>query len=85
MSAWELLMHSEYDAVWDNFEEQFNFKPTVNLNQFPSSEEPIGSITYQFEYPAESANKAIDDVNYKSLTVFQNLVPLNDAIYALDW
>jgi hypothetical protein len=86
MSAWELLSQSEYDAVWDNFEEQFDFKPTVDSSRFPSIQEPVGSITYQFEYPsAENLDKAVNDVNSKSLTAFQKLVSPNKAIYALDW
>jgi hypothetical protein len=86
MQAWELLSQSEYDAVWDNFEEKFDFRPTVNPNKFPSIKEPLGSITYQFEYPsAENEENAITDINAKSLTAFQLLLSSNEAIYALDW
>jgi hypothetical protein len=86
MSAWKLLLQSEYDAVWDNFEEQFDFKPTVHPNQFPSIKEPVGSITYQFEHPsAENQDKFINDVNFKSLNVFRALIAPDNAVYALDW
>jgi len=86
MSAWEPLTQSEYDAVWDNFYEQFNFKPTVYPNEFPSIKEPVGSVTYQFEYPsAENEDNVIDDVNQKGLIAFQKLVLPDEAIYALDW
>lgn len=86
MSAWKLLIQNEYSAVWDNFEEQFDFRPTVYPKQFPSIKEPKGSITYQFKYPsAENEEKAINDINYKSLISFKNLTSPNDALYALDW
>lgn len=86
MSAWQLLSRSEYDAVWDGFEEKFDFKPTVHFNQFPSIEEPVGSVTYQFEYPsAENEETDVNDVNQKSLIAFQTLISQNEAIYALDW
>lgn len=86
MSAWELLSQNEYYSVWDNFEEQFDFKPTVYPNQFPSIKEPENSVVYQFEYPnAENENKVIKDINHKSLLSFRNIVPSDKSIYALDW
>lgn len=86
MSAWELLSQIEYDTVWDNFQQQFDFRPTIYPNGFPSIREPRGSITYQFQYPsAESEDKVIDDVNSKSLTAFKTSISSAEALYALDW
>lgn len=83
MSAWKLLPQSEYDSVWDNFEERFDFKPTVNPNQFPSIKEPVGSITYRFDYPVEP--EIIDDLESKTLSAFLSVVSVSDALYVLDW
>lgn len=84
MSAWKLLLQSEYAAVWDSFEEQFDFKP--HSNRFPGIQEPAGSIIYQFEYSsAENLDKAVNDPNSKGLAAFQKLVLPNEAVYAPDW
>ena len=86
MRAWELLSKSEYETVWNKFEAQFNFKPTTDSKEFPSIIEPVGSITYKFEYSLpEKMSKDMDDVGYKSLIAFRSLVSSDETIYALDW
>jgi hypothetical protein len=86
MNAWILFSRDEYNAIWDRFEDAFDFSPSIYHSKFPSIKEPIGSITYQFEYPsAENEEKAITDVNLQSLRAFQKLVSRNESIYALDW
>ncbi len=44
MPAWTTLSEPEYKAVWDRFESEFRFRPSVSA--FPGIDEPTPSRTY---------------------------------------
>jgi hypothetical protein len=80
MKAWVELNEQEYDLVWDRFDFWFDFSPSTF--RFPGILEPNPSITYSFENFLEHD---VDDFYEKALKVFQEVVPVGDRIYALDW
>jgi hypothetical protein len=47
MNAWIELSESGWAAVWNRFESQFAFRPSVKENDWPAIQEPIPSITYR--------------------------------------
>jgi hypothetical protein len=89
MNAWIELLESEYNAVWDRFESQFAFRPSVKENDWPAIQEPTPSITYrisnifhQGERHYKSLNSSLMD---SFLKCFKSLTNEDDWIYALDW
>jgi hypothetical protein len=84
MEAWELLSEVEYDEVWDRFYEQFDFKPSVHRQDFPSIREPSPSITFKFEYPI-SSEEVLDDLDNKTLSALVSIVEEGKTLYVLDW
>jgi Protein of unknown function (DUF2716) len=83
MEAWELLSETEYDTVWDKFYEQFDFKPSVHRQDFPSIKEPSPSITFEFNFPVSF--EILNDLDDKTLSAFVSLTEEKNALYALDW
>lgn len=83
MNAWQLLSQAEYDEVWDRFDEQFDFKPSVYRPDFPGIKEPSPSITYEFDYPISP--EIIDDLETQTLSAFLSVVSVDEALFVLDW
>ena len=44
MSAWKLVSQGEYDTVWDNFKEQFDFKQPLILINFAFANERLYTL-----------------------------------------
>lgn len=83
MPAWEPLMRSEEDAIWDHFHREFDFRPSVHAENFPGIREPAPSTTYAL--PRSGWSEHAQDLNDALLTAFRACVPPSEAIYALDW
>jgi Protein of unknown function (DUF2716) len=81
MKAWIELNEQEYDLVWNRFDFWFNFSPSTF--RFPGILEPSPSVTYFFgDNVLESE---ADDFYEHALKAFQETMPLDGRLYALDW
>jgi hypothetical protein len=86
--AWEPLVKSEENTVWDLFYEQFHFKPSVKAQDWPGIKEPTPSVTYDIShvFPELAAATAKEsDLNMEVLTLFRQSVLPGERLYALDW
>lgn len=82
MKAWVELDEQEYDFAWDNFSSTFKFSPSTS--KFPGILEPISSVTYFLGHDL-SPEKEVDDLYENLLKAFQEVLPLDGRMYALDW
>jgi hypothetical protein len=53
---WHKLDRDTYNRVWDQFEEQFSFRPSVNPKRLPGITEPLGSYTVSLESATADIN-----------------------------
>jgi len=87
--AWLELAEKEYDPVWDRFDDQFSFRPSVDPKDWPSISEPALSVTYSIAaaYGRDPISfLSIErDLNLKALRAFRALVGVSERLYALDW
>ena len=44
--AWKELSRHRYDKVWDSFDQEFQFRPSVSAKDWPTFREPAPSITW---------------------------------------
>lgn len=81
MENWKCLTSEENKDVWNKIDVQFNFNPSTT--KFPSFTVPSPFITYDVStFPND---KDLNDLEEKSLNVFQQLIQNNEYMYALDW
>jgi hypothetical protein len=78
------LERDEYNEVWDRFEEQFKFNPSVKSSKWPGIIEPKPSFTITWR------NRDIGSLDFDSLEVcflkaFNQLPDQSSIVYALDW
>jgi len=89
MSAWLPLSEKERNEVWDKFYDKFSFRPSVHKEQWPGIREPVPSLTYSIAGAftgEETAFRILEsDLHTKALSIFQQLVPPEGRLYALDW
>ncbi|PUB08211.1 DUF2716 domain-containing protein [Paenisporosarcina sp. OV554] len=89
MENWIELSALEYKEVWDRIYDEFNFEPSIS--NFPSFEVPNPFITYDISpyinWSGDSGtyNEIYNDLEDKSLLVFQELTQKNEYMYAVDW
>ncbi len=88
MEIWQKLNTAEYDKVWDEFENKFNFKPSPKEEKWPSINEPTPSKTWSISGyydldDSESEDKQ-DELCVLTASAFKK-VSSDDWIYALDW
>ncbi|MEU5919165.1 DUF2716 domain-containing protein [Streptomyces sp. NPDC047141] len=80
------LAGAEYRDVWNRFDAEFAFRPTMNSGMWPSIKEPLDSVTW-------SLARLDDDPRYERLdrlveVVQEGLaacVPPQGTLFALDW
>jgi hypothetical protein len=88
MEGWISLSDVEYENVWDRFQSEFAFRPSVHSKDWPSILEPQGSVTYAIGHCFSDAGRyasLLRDLDSKLLQVFRSATPPSDRIYALDW
>ena len=79
----------EYREVWDRIYHDFKFEPSIS--DFPSLQVSKSFITYDVSRYLNGSvgvdlyEKAYNDLEKKSLLVFQELTQSNEYMYALDW
>ena len=87
MKVWEELSKTVYNQVWDRFYKEFNFRPSVHEEDWPSIHtdkpllklgiESLLGVTYSESINADLIQKAID--------AFVEISKKGDKIFALDW
>ena len=84
--AWEPLPDADERAVWDLFDEQFGFRPSVDPAEWPGIREPTPSVTYDISAVVAGQGVAAGaDPNADLFTAFKACVPPGARLYALDW
>ena len=89
MKNWIELSALEYKEVWDKIYDEFDFEPSIS--NFPSLEVPNPFITFDvspyFNWSGDSDtyDEIYNDLEDKSLLVFQELTQKNEYMYAVDW
>jgi hypothetical protein len=89
MDNWIELSKLEYKDVWDRIYEKFKFEPSIS--HFPSFEVSGPFITYDVSMllngsiDSQKYDEIYNDLEKKSLLVFQELTRINEYMYALDW
>jgi hypothetical protein len=89
MENWIELSTLEFKEVWDRIYDEFNFEPS--MSDFPSFEVPNPFITYDVSkylngfVDLDTYDEINNDLEEKSLLVFQELTQKNEYMYALDW
>ena len=78
------LESDEYNRVWDLFEEEFKFNPSVNSTEWPGIIEPKPSYTLTWR------NRDIESLDFDGLeahflNAFKLLPEKSRICYALDW
>ena len=80
--AYKVLTDEQYKLVWDKFEKNFTFNPSIHSKDWPSLITPTPSITYSFKDYMFN-----DDFDYYDEWLICGLreLCLNESLYALDW
>jgi len=76
------LEELEYDNVWNSFENNFSFRPSVS-GPFPAINEPKDSIT--FRLAADYDDVMIDELQSAISDAFMECGIGSQEIYYLDW
>lgn len=89
-NAWQELKGAEESRVWDRFEREFLFNPSVHAANWPGIREPQPSETYSISgvYAGDESHytKLNADLQRWGLIAFQELLPSeSDWLHALDW
>jgi hypothetical protein len=89
MDNWIELSKLEYKEVWDRIYKEFKFEPSIS--DFPSFKVPSPFITYDVSLllngslDSHKYDEIYNDLEEKSLLVFQELTRKNEYMYALEW
>ncbi|MGJ7913837.1 DUF2716 domain-containing protein [Neobacillus sp. LXY-1] len=89
MDNWIELSKLENKEVWDRIYEEFKFVPSIS--HFPSFVVSSPFITYDVSMllngsvDSQKYDEIYNDLEEKSLLVFQELTRTNEYMYALDW
>lgn len=80
MKNWIELSTLEYKEVWDKIYDEFTFEPSMSdFITYDISRYLNGSVDL------DTCNEIYNDLEEKSLLVFQELTQKNEYMYALDW
>ncbi|WP_439661754.1 DUF2716 domain-containing protein [Lentzea sp. HUAS TT2] len=85
--AWTEIPDQRYRRLWDEFDQRFQFKPSIYPKDWPSIAEPRGSVTldlagiFQPDH-FEAGCRRVDEVVLASL---QRVFDEQTALLALDW
>ncbi|MFZ6875979.1 DUF2716 domain-containing protein [Undibacterium sp. Di27W] len=76
------LVDNEYSEVWDNFQKNFAFRPSVK-GPFPAIKEPDDAIT--FLLARDYDDDMIDELRNAIFSAFAECIPESQEFYYLDW
>lgn len=87
MKNWIELSELEYEKVWNKIDDDLKFKPSISRFRFRPFKVPSPFITYDIsDYYGEINDLEVyDDLEEKTLLVFQDITTEDEWIYALDW
>ena len=87
MTTWRELPADEYDRLWDRFDRQFDFRPSVDPASWPGIREPTPSATYAIGwiYGHPDAASLERDLEEKVFSALRRAVPAGEEVFALDW
>lgn len=85
--AWARIDQHAYRRVWDEFDERFQFKPSIYPKNWPAITEPRGSVTLDLADIFQSdqwvrRSLRVDEV---VLASFLRVYPEETELLALDW
>jgi hypothetical protein len=87
--AWKPLSPSRSTKVWDRFDEAFQFRPSVDREDWPSFREATPSVTWHIRTLLETFNPWRDSeatpYNQALLTALQQCLAPDEPVLALDW
>ena len=87
--AWIEIPHPRYTEVWDRFDEAFEFRPSIQRENWPSFREPSPSVTLNVAdflrefYPWRDPEAT--PYNLGLLRALLACVPEDEPVLALDW
>ncbi len=90
MEAWQELDRKAYDEVWERFQRDFCFQPSMYKADWPSIREPTPSEVYSISEVYSGGEDHYTKLNRElqdwGLRAFQALLTTNDEwINVLDW
>jgi len=90
MKAWQEMNGESISAVWDRFEEEFLFRPSVHQADWPGIHEPSPSETYSisevYNGDGDHYSKLNRELQDWGLSAFQALLTTDtEHINVLDW
>jgi len=90
MGNWVELEKYKYQEIWDRFYNNFDFKPSVHRNDWPTYKVKESYITYDISSIWNSTNFEeyefkYKDLHQKILESFIKCTTENQIVYALDW
>jgi hypothetical protein len=59
VSGWQRLSRSEYDQIWDRFEERFQFRASTDSTHWPGIREPVPSVTWDLAIDRQESDERL--------------------------
>lgn len=88
MDGWIELDDPEYDQIWDRFQEQLRFRPSIERRHWPGIAEPTPSATWSVAGiwgEGRDTTRLAHDLAERALAALQSVTPRGGWLYALDW
>jgi len=90
MLAWEEMDYAARTEVWDRFDREFSFQPSVHEEDWPGIREPDPSETYSISHVYDGEDELYAKLNRElqdwGLRAFRTLLHGETAwLFALDW
>lgn len=83
MTAWVELNEAEHNAIWDRFEDVFDFRPSVSAKSWPGIKEPVPSRTYSITDMWDREHE--EKVAARFIAAFRGCLTKTERLYVLDW
>jgi Protein of unknown function (DUF2716) len=95
-AAWDDMSRGDSDGIWDQFYEQFRFRPSTTPKGWPGIREPTPSCTLDVSgiSEADATNRIVNmtsfvrqvrDIDLKAAAAFRRCTSPSDRIAVLDW
>lgn len=81
--AWHELQSDEYEAVWDRFYSEFDFRPDYHERTIPAIREPSPFKT--FDLSKIDSDSLIDELKVIFSSAFSLITKPKHQMFALDW
>ena len=82
MKNFTLLDQEEYESVWNNFDNLYNFKPSVKHFPAVDTHQPQLKFNITSCFSEDFPMEKLEDY---ALKLFQSISKPGDRLYALDW